>query len=169
MTIRDRIASLMARTALVIVIAAVVGMIVGPFIYVGGTVYLRWHRGYGVDCDSRTLSEALSPSKQWVARALLVSCGGVPGSQAAEVILVPNVIFQFAVRYTNVFFRDIEGGMRQHGDHLTVHWVDDHSLELQGAPCPQCQIKDQHERCDSECKVLSDVGGIAVSVTSVEN
>jgi hypothetical protein len=168
-TIRDRVASLMARAALVVVLTVILVMVVGPFVDIGSSVYLMWHRGYGTACDSRTLSEALSPSQQWVARARLVSCGGVAGGQSAEVVLVPNVLIPLAVRYTNVFFRDIESGMRQHGDHLTVHWVDDHSLELQGVPCPPCQIKDHHESCDLECKVLSDVSGITVSITSVEN
>lgn len=155
--------------ALVAVLAVIVAVVVGPFVYVGASMYLMWHRGYGTACDSRTLSEALSPSKQWIARARLVSCGGPAGGQSAEVVLVPNVRIPLAVRYTNVFFRDIESNTRQRGDRLTVRWVDEHTLELQDAPCPPCQIKDQNQPCDSECKVVNDVSGVTVSVASVEN
>ena len=169
MAIPDRIASLMARTALVVVLAAVAATIVGPFIYFGGSMYLMWHRGYGDACDSRTLSEALSPSKQWIARARLISCSGVAGGQSADVVLVPNVLIPLAVRYRLVFNRNIESDTRQRGDRLTVHWIDDHSLELQGAPCPACQSQGHREPCDAECRVVNDVNGIAVSITSVED
>jgi len=99
-TIRDRIASLMAWAALVVVLAVIVVMVIGPFVDIGSSAYLIWHRGYGSACESRTLSETLSPSKQWIARARLISCGGVAGGQSADVVLLPNVAIPLASRYT---------------------------------------------------------------------
>lgn len=164
----DRIASLLAWAGLAVVLAVIAVMVVGPFADIGLSRYLIWHRGYGLACESRTLSEALSPSKEWIARARLVSCGGVSGGQSTDVVLIPNAAIPLAVRYTEVFSRDIESGMRQNGDRLTVHWLDDHSLALERVPCAPCQNMDHHQPCDSECRVLTDVSGIAVSVKSVE-
>ncbi len=152
-----------------IVLAPFILVFVVPFVSTGVSAYLVWHRGFGLECTSQILAETASPSGRWLARARLVSCGGVPGSQSADVVLVPNVLVPLAVRYTQVFSRDIESGMRQHGDRIAVRWVDDHSLELDGVPCPPCQSEGRHHPCDSECRMLNDVNGIAVSITSVEN
>lgn len=113
MTVLNRVTSAMAWGALAIVGIVMVGLFVGPFIYVGSSVYLVWHRGYGLACDGRVLSEALSPSKQWIARARLVSCGGPAGGQSADVVLVPNVLIPLAVRYTTVLNRNIESNTRR--------------------------------------------------------
>jgi hypothetical protein len=152
-----------------IVLAPFILVFVVPVVDTGVSAYLIWHRGFGLACTSQILAEAPSPSGRWLARARLVSCGGVPGSQSADVVLVPNVLIPLAVRYTTIFNRNIESNTRQRGDRLTVRWVDDHSLELQGVPCPPCQSQGHHEPCDGGCMVLSHVSGVAVSVTSVEN
>jgi hypothetical protein len=163
MTILNRVAVLSAWAGLAAVVGVIAVMIVGPFVRAGLSVYLVWHRGYGVACAGHVLSEALSPSKRWLAKARLVSCGGVAGGQSVDVVLVPNVAIPLAVRYTEVFSRHIESGMRDRGDHLAVHWLDDHALELEGAPCVPCQSGSYPRRsCDWECRAASEVNGITI-------
>ncbi|MBV8538426.1 MAG: hypothetical protein JO128_22705 [Alphaproteobacteria bacterium] len=169
MRILERIASFMAWAVLAVSGVVMLAIFFGPVVDVGLSLYLVWHRGFGLACDSRTLSEAMSPSKQWIARARLVSCGGMAGGQFADVVLVPNVLIPLAVRYTTVFDRNMNSETRQRGDRLTVHWVDAHSLELQGAPCPTCQSQGHHEPCEAKCKIPDNASGIVVSIKSVEN
>jgi hypothetical protein len=164
----NRVGSWMMRGALIIVLIVIVAMVVGPFIDIGLSAYLIWHRGYGLACDGRILSEALSPAKQWFARVRLVSCGGVPGGQSTEVVLVPNVTIPLAVRYKLVFLRDTGSERRDPSDHLIVRWLDDHSLELQGIPCVPCQSRDYHLPCDSWCGLLYDVSGVTVSLKPIQ-
>jgi hypothetical protein len=169
----DRLSKRTRRVVVVCLAAALVApfafVVIGPFAYFGASAYLKWHHGYGVACTAETLAEAVSPSHRWIARTRLVSCGGVPGDQWVDAVLVPNVAVPFLTRYREVFAREIADGMPDGGDRLAVRWVNDHSLELHGAPCMPCQSVGYHRPCDPECRIINDVSGITVSLKPLQN
>lgn len=144
--------------------APLVLIFMSPFGYIGLSMYWQWHQGYGFACESKTLAEAESPSRQWIAKARIVTCSGLADGQWIEAVLVPNAIVPFLVQYERVFVDDITSRREAPpGNRLAPHWIDDHSLELRDLPCEPCQEKDSGKPCDSECRMLNDVNGIAVS------
>lgn len=155
----------MSRIAVACLAAPVVILVISPFAYIGLSMYWRWHQGYGFACESKTIAQAYSPARQWLAKARIVTCSGLAAGQWIEAVLVPNTVVPFLVWHRQVFVRDIasRGETSLGDDRLAVRWVDDHSLELRGVPCTPCQVIGDRDPCDSECRVINDVSGIAVS------
>ena len=143
-------------------------LFVSPFVYVSLSMYWQWHRGYGFACESETTAETFSPSRQWIAKTRIVSCGGLAGGRWIEAVLVPNAALPFLVQYRRVFVREIgsSSDVVPGGDRLSITWKDDHSLELRGALCEPCQSLGYQRPCDSQCGVINDVSGITVSLTN---
>ena len=146
-------------------------LFVSPFAYIGLSLYWKWHQGYGLACESETMSEAYSPSRRWIAKSRIVTCSGLADGQWVEAVLVPNAAVPFLARYKRVFVRDITSGGEAlpGGNRLTIRWIDDHSLELQGAHCLPCQSDDHRQPCDSRCGLLNAESGIAISLRPPQN
>lgn|SRR5579883_2717172 len=138
-----------------------------PFAYVGLSLYWQWHQGYGLACESNTLAETYSPSRRWIAKARVVTCSGLADGQWVEAVLVPNAALPFLVQHRRVFVRDItRGELRPGDDRLSVRWIDDHSVELEGTPCSPCQSKDLS--CASRCGIVNEVSGVTISFKPTE-
>lgn len=149
-------------------------LFVSPFAYVGLSLYWKWHQGYGLACESKTIAENRSPSGHWIAKTRIVTCGGPAGGQWIEAVLVPNAGVPFLVQYKRVFVRDIDNGhLVAGGDRLAMTWKDDHSLELRAVPCVPCRAQPGTaifpKLCDEECAVTDQVDGISVSLKPAEN
>lgn len=151
-----------------IISATLLLFVISPFAYFGLSEYWRYHTGHAPWCDTQTVSEVVSPSGRWIARVRLVACGALAGGPFIEAVLAPNTAVPFLARSHKVFVREFVDDMPE-SEQLAVHWIDDHSLELRGAPCKPCQTVAYRQPCDSQCRIINDVSGIAVSLKPAEN
>ncbi len=145
----------------------------GPLVFIAidlaASKYWQWHAGYGFACDSKTIAEAISPSKRWIARTRHVYCSGfASGGEWVEAVLIPNDLVPLFSRYRRVFSREFSSlyPLPKGSGTMTAMWIDDHSLELRTPPCaPSCHGTDEHsEPCDDFCRVTTETDGIAISV-----
>jgi hypothetical protein len=101
--------------------------------------------GYGDACTTKTLGEASSPSKRWIAVTRWVECSPTGGS-AVQVVLKPaHPLIPSLSADKVVFDRELDN---RRGDnplqiYVRTRWEGDHALELETVPCDdRCSLRD---------------------------
>jgi hypothetical protein len=175
----DRITLWLAWTAIGSATAPFVLPIVAVSAWLAISVYLEvWRSHYGLGCSAHTISDVLSPSGRWTARARRVHCFTISRDPATnqwiQVVLISNDRPRVFARYREVFYRFLGDERPRDGGRIALKWTGDYALEIDTPPCePACERADNGtpllaptgiQPCDAECRNETRAASVRVSV-----
>lgn len=175
----DRITVWLAWTAIGSATAPFILPVVAASIWLAVSIYLELWRGhYGLGCSTHTISDAISPSGRWTARARRVHCFTISRDPATnqwiQVVLISNDRPRVFARYREVFYRFLGDERPRDGGRIALKWNNDYALEIDTPPCePACEEADDRTHllvptgihpCDAECRSETRTVSVSVSI-----
>lgn len=121
--------------------AGVIAISLLPVFFLSISIWSEWKHGYCLACMVGDHFEVTSPSREWIAEAREIQCGGPGGSDDDEVALTPASFLRRSFTADRIVYF---GGLdfpREAGPN-PVAWDGDHRLVINADPCDECHRAD---------------------------